>query len=197
MYAKGSSSMQQTHFQNIHNTEESGKKRQPLAQNLNVVWKYEEEGFGKSLLHFPKPSKKCKEYNNEHQMWIQLYKQKKHLKKIQKKENSFLAFLTLRIWCTSVLFPPFFCFWPFLQSLRLLLHFTKATSDTSKLSLIYLDGLWKKKYCITGCSFYNIPREAIYQILSKKVNCLINAHWAFNKKFKSKVGSIQNFALIM
>ena len=27
------------------------KKRQPLAQNLNVVWKYEEEGFGKSLLH--------------------------------------------------------------------------------------------------------------------------------------------------
>ena len=129
-------------------------------------------------------------------MWIQLYKQKKHLKKIQKKENSFLPFLTLRIWCTSVLFPPFFCFWPFLQSLRLLLHFTKATSDTSKLSLIYLDGLWKKKYCITGCSFYNIPSEVIYQFFNIKENCLINAHWAFNKNLKSKVWLIQSFALI-
>ena len=113
-----------------------------------------------------------------------------------KKRKIIFGFLTLRLWCTSVLFPPFFCFWPFLQSLRLLLHFTKATSDTSKLSLIYLDGLWKKKYCITGCSFYNIPSEVIYQFFNKKVNCLIDAHWAFNKNLKSKVRSIQNFALI-
>ena len=46
MYAKGSSSMQQTHFQNIHNTVEETAFGAKLECS-----KYEEEGFGKSLLH--------------------------------------------------------------------------------------------------------------------------------------------------
>ena len=152
MYAKGSSSMQQTHFQNIHNTEESGKKRQPLAQNLNVVWKYEEEGFGKSLLHFPKPSKNVRntimytrcEYNytNKRNTWRKYRKKKIHF---WLSNSAYMMHFRP--------FPPIFCFWPFLQSLRLLLHFTKATSDTSKLSLIYLDGLWKKNTALQVAHF--------------------------------------------
>ena len=168
MYAKGSSSMQQTHFQNIYSTEESGKKRQPLAQNLNVVWKYEEEGFGKSLLHFPEPSKNVRntimytrcEYNytNERNTWRK-YKKRKFI----------FGFLTLRIWCTSVLFPPFFCFWPFLQSLRLLLHYTKATSDTSKLSLIYLDGLWKKNTALQVAHFTTLRAKRATIIFTVRI----------------------------
>ena len=84
---------------------------------------------------------------------IQTSYQETHLKFLRwerEKKKSIFSFLTLRIWCTSVLFPHF-CFRPlFLQSL--LQQYTKATSDT-KLSLFIWMAFEKKCHTALQIAF--------------------------------------------